>query len=88
MCPGCSFAIICESQKTPAVSQSRNKSYLYTFIQEFLGLINLGGQVWASASIGVVGQHERAMLLANLVLVEGSFTVKRLINFLHEKHCV
>ena len=36
-----------------------------TLLQEFFRLVNLGRKVWASASIGVIADHELAVLLAN-----------------------
>lgn len=45
------------------------------FIEELLGLVDLGGQVGTAATIGVVQQHELAVLLADLVLVQSTFTV-------------
>lgn len=48
---------------------------LGVFIEELLGLVDLGGQVGTAATIGVVQQHELAVLLADLVLVQSTFTV-------------
>lgn len=45
-------------------------------VQELLGLVDLGGQVGAAATIGVVEEHELAVLLAHLVLVQGTLAVK------------
>lgn len=59
-------------------SQSRIGKVLNMFIEEFLRLVNFGSQVWAAAAIGVVEQHELAVVLADLVLGQGSFT---------ERHC-
>lgn len=44
------------------------------FIEEFLRFVNLGGQVRATAAIGVVEQHELTVVLANLVLGKGTLT--------------
>lgn len=44
------------------------------FVEEFLRLINFSRQVWAAAAIGVVEQHELAVVLADLVLGQSSFT--------------
>lgn len=44
------------------------------FVEEFLRFVDLGGQVWATAAIGVVEQHELAVVLAHLILGQGSFT--------------
>lgn len=46
------------------------------FIEEFLRLVNLGGQVWTAAAIGVVEQHELAVVLADFIFGQGSFTEK------------
>lgn len=45
------------------------------FVEEFLGLVDLGGQVRATAAIGVVEQHKLTVLLAHLVLVQFALTV-------------
>ena len=45
-------------------------------VEEFLGLVDLGGQVRATATIGVVEEHELTVLLADLVLVEGTLAVE------------
>ncbi|KAF3387008.1 hypothetical protein F1880_000460 [Penicillium rolfsii] len=45
------------------------------FIEEFFGLVDLGGQVRAAATIGVVEEHELTVLLAHLVLVQFALTV-------------
>lgn len=44
------------------------------FIQELLGLVDLGREVRTSASVGVVEEHELTMLFADFILVQGSFT--------------
>ena len=44
------------------------------FIKEFLCLVNFGSQVWAATAIGVVKQHQLAVVLADLILGQGSFT--------------
>lgn len=44
-------------------------------VEELLGLVDLGGQVWAAAAIGMVEQHELTVVLANLVLVQFPLTV-------------
>jgi len=44
-------------------------------LQELLGLVDLGGQVWAAAPVRVVQQHERAVVLADLVLAQTSLAV-------------
>lgn len=44
------------------------------FVEEFLRLVDLGGQVWTAAAIGVVEQHELAVVLADLILGQSSFT--------------
>lgn len=46
------------------------------FVKEFLRLVNLSGQVWTAAAIGVVEQHELAVVLADLILGQSSFTEK------------
>lgn len=45
------------------------------FVEELLGLVDLGGQVRAAAAIGMVEKHELTVLLANLVLVQFPLTV-------------
>lgn len=45
------------------------------FVQEFLRFVDLSGQIWASAPVRVVEEHQLAMLLAHLILGESSFTV-------------
>lgn len=45
------------------------------FVEEFFGLVDLGGQVRAAATIGVVEEHELTVLLAHLVLVQFALTV-------------
>jgi hypothetical protein len=44
------------------------------FIEEFLGFVDLGSQVWATTAIGVVEEHELAVVLANFFLGQGSLT--------------
>ena len=41
-------------------------------IEEFLRFVDLGGQVRAATTIGVVEQHELAVVLADLVLGKSS----------------
>jgi hypothetical protein len=43
-------------------------------VEELLGLVDLGGQVWAATTIRVVEQHELTVLLADLVLVQSTLT--------------
>lgn len=43
------------------------------FLEQFFGLIDLGCEVRASASIGVVQEHELAVLLADNVTSDASF---------------
>lgn len=45
------------------------------FVEELLGLVDLGGQVWTAAAIGMVEQHELTVLLANVVLVQFPLTM-------------
>lgn len=53
--------------------QSRfDRSALYLFIEKLLGLVDLGGQVRAAASVGVVEQHGGSVSLADLVLGDGA----------------
>lgn len=54
------------------------------FVEEFLRLVNFGGQVWTTAAIGVVEQHELAVVLADLVFGQSSFT-ERYCQFWHIK---
>ena len=43
---------------------------LGVFVEKLLGFVDLGRQVGASTTIRVVKQHELAVLLADLVLVQ------------------
>jgi hypothetical protein len=43
-------------------------------IEKFLRFVDLGCQVWTAAAIGVVQQHELAVVLADLFLGQGSLT--------------
>lgn len=43
------------------------------FVEKLLGLVDLRGQVWTTATIGVVDEHELTVLLAHLVLVQSTF---------------
>lgn len=45
---------------------------LYLFVEKFLGLVDLGRQIRAAASIGVVEQHGGSVSLADLVLGDGA----------------
>lgn len=56
-----------------AMSSQLNISSM--FVEEFFGLVDLGGQVRAAATIGVVEEHELTVLLAHLVLVQFALTV-------------
>lgn len=51
------------------------------FIQKLLGFIDLGREVRTPASIGVVEEHELAVLLADFVFVKGAFTA--VVRYLH-----
>ena len=42
------------------------------FVEEFLGLIDLGSQVRATTAVGVVEEHKLTVLLAHFVLVQGA----------------
>ena len=44
-------------------------------LQKLLGLVDLGGQVRAAATIGMVEKHEGAVGLADLVLSDGALAV-------------
>src|SRR5690242_2003957 len=46
---------------------------LYFFFQELLGFVDLGRKVRTSATVGVVKQHERAVLLAQQFFRHASF---------------
>lgn len=48
------------------------------FIEEFFRFVDLGGQVGATTTIGVVEQHELAVVLADLLLGESSLTERKL----------
>lgn len=39
-------------------------------VQKLLGFVDLGCEIWASTTIRVVQQHELAVLLADLLLVQ------------------
>lgn len=43
-------------------------------VEELLGLVDLGGQVRAAPTIGVIEQHELTVLLAHLILVQSTLT--------------
>lgn len=51
------------------------------FIEEFLGFVDLCSQVGTSTTIGVIQQHELTVLLADLVFVQGAFSVGLLDTF-------
>lgn len=46
-------------------------------LEELLGLVDLGGEVGAAATVGVVQQHQGAVGLADLLLGEGALAVSR-----------
>lgn len=50
---------------------------LGVLVEELLGLVDFGGQVRAATTIGVVQQHQLAVLLADLVLVQCAFPVSK-----------
>lgn len=54
------------------------------FVEEFLRFVDLRSQVGATAAIRVVEEHELAVLLADLVLVEGALSVE---NVRPDPHC-
>lgn len=43
------------------------------FLQQFLGLVDLGGKVRAATAVGVVEEHECPVCLAHLVFCDGTF---------------
>lgn len=43
-------------------------------IQKLLGFVDLGCEIRAPAAVGVIQQHKLAVLLADLVLVQGALT--------------
>mgnify|MGYP007098517864 CR=1 FL=1 len=45
------------------------------FVEELLGLVDFSRQVRAASTIGVVEQHELTVLLADLVLVQGTLPI-------------
>lgn len=45
------------------------------FVKKLLGLVDLSGQVWAAAAVGVVEEHELTVFRAHLVLVQGTFPI-------------
>lgn len=51
------------------------------FIEKLLGFVDLRSQVRTSTTIGVVEQHELAVLLADLVLVQGTLSMRVLDSF-------
>jgi hypothetical protein len=52
------------------------RSTLRSLVEKLLGFVDLGRQVGASASIGVVEQHERAVSLSDLFLGDGALAIK------------
>lgn len=50
--------------------------------EELFGFVDLCCQVRATAAVGVVEQHELAVLLGNLVLGQSALTVNEEINWL------
>lgn len=48
-------------------------------VEELFGLVDLGGQVRATTAVGVVEQHELTVLLAHLVLVQGTFPINTFV---------
>lgn len=55
--------------------KSRHQTVLTMLFQKLLGFINLCCQVWASSTIRVVQHHERAVVLANLLLCHSTLTI-------------
>lgn len=49
---------------------------LGVLVEELLGFVDLGGQVRAAATVGVVEEHELTVVLADLVLVQGALAVE------------
>lgn len=45
-------------------------------LKHLLGLVDLGGQVGGTATIGVVVEHERAVLLAEQLLGDAAFAIQ------------
>lgn len=64
--------------------RSHDTGRLSVFVEEFLRFVDLRSQVGAAAAIRVVEEHELAVLLADLVLVEGAFSVQ---NVRSEPYC-
>lgn len=49
---------------------------LFDFLlKHLLCLVDLGGQVWRTSAIGVVEQHERAVLFAQKVFCDAALTI-------------
>lgn len=65
------------TQKLLSLVVKMNAKGSSMFIEEFLRFVNLGGQVWATAAIGMVEQHELTVVLADLVLGKSSLTENR-----------
>ena len=62
-----------QKQKTPRYASKKGwRVGSSVFVEEFLGLVDLRGQVRTAAAIGVVEQHELAVVLAHLFLGQGS----------------
>lgn len=52
---------------------------LRVLLEELLGFVDLGGQVWTASSIGVVEQHESAVGFSDLVFRDGAFATPELV---------
>lgn len=62
-------------KRTMSDDQKPGEHHLYMLIEELLGFVDLCGQVWAAAAIGVVEQHELAVLLGELVPSQSALTI-------------
>lgn len=70
----CTKILLTGSRQQRGVCRLAESQQLDLFIQKLLGLVDLGREIRAPAAIGVVEEHELAVLLANLVFVEGALT--------------
>lgn len=68
--------MVLASEFQPYEYRSHDTDRLSMFVKEFLRFVDLSGQVGATAAIRVVEQHELAVLLADLFLVQGALSVQ------------
>ena len=63
-----------QAESSQAKSIPVNLSISRMLVEELLGFVDLGGQVRAAPTIGVIEQHELTVLLAHLILVQSTLT--------------